>query len=276
MMAETPSNALLTRSARILCLTAAGMGAIGLAAWYFDGNLMTTYVEGRPAMMPNTAVALVALGVAAAFVRVTPRPPRAPDLLAGALALLVLAVGLATLVEYAFGLDLRIDRLLAPVTAPPYPGRPSPVTATALTLLACALLVRHVCRPRLIPLVQGVTSVAAFIAFVSLVGHLYGTGRIYQFSNAPSIIGVALPSAIALLLVSTGILLRSADTGIMELLTAPRPAGALARRLGVSAIVGIPALGLLTYRAMVLAGLEDSARSTRSACGDTAVRRVPL
>ena len=53
----------------------------------------------------------------------------------------MLAVGVATLAEYLLAIDLGIDRALVVVHSGQHPGRPSPVTALALTVLSSGLLV---------------------------------------------------------------------------------------------------------------------------------------
>jgi PAS domain-containing protein len=257
MMAAAPSRALLTRSARIFCFSATVIGLIGVAAWLLHLEVIDAFGIRWPVMMPNTAIALTSLGLSAAFVRVAAHDPRMPGFVATLLALLVLGIGVATLSEYALHVDFGVDRWLSPQRDATDPGRPSPLTAIALTLLAAALLARPSTQNRLLHAAQAMTLAGGFVAFASVVAYVFGAGRFYEVTSGP-VRGVTLPTAIALLLASAGTLLRDPDRGVMGLLTGPRPAGVLARRLGLVAVLGFPLLGALSYRAMMLLGLADT------------------
>lgn len=241
---------------RLLCLGGAAFGALGLAGWLLGADLMTRLIAGRPAMMPTSALGLIALGLSAGLARYKSEHRR---LIAGAadvLALCALSVGLVTAMEYALGRDLGIERLLVPVAATPVPGRPSPITAAALILLGAAQLMSHRRHGRLARAAAGLTAAAALLAFVSLVGHMYGADETYELQSA-LVIGVALPTALALLLISAGMLAQDSRVDFLSLLLSPRPAGVLVRRLGLVAIVGTPVFGVLAYRAMLLMGVVD-------------------
>jgi PAS domain S-box-containing protein len=244
------------RAARTLCLCGAALGALGLAGSVFDVPVVTTFITGRPAMMPNTAVSLMMIGLAATF-RVDAGSGRIRTVLALLLALGALTIGSATLTEYVLGWDLRIDQVLHSMTdSSPYPGRPSPLTAVSLILLAVALLLPVRRWTRFRSAAEWLTIVAASLAFLSLVGHLFGAGQLYEWKAMRSI-GVAVPTAAALLLIAFGTLLRNAGTSRMTLATSRGPGGILVRRLGIVAIVGPPVLGAIAYRALHLAGFVD-------------------
>src|SRR5688572_20674093 len=122
---------------RLLCFAGAALGVLGLVGWTTGVTALTTFIPGRPTMMPNTALALALIGVAGGLQdRATPMRRT----LCGLAALIVLAIGAGTLAEYALGLDLRIDQLLLRTDVGPHAGRPSPPTALALVLLAGAVL----------------------------------------------------------------------------------------------------------------------------------------
>ena len=72
--------------------------------WSFDVPLATTVLPDLTTMKANTAVALAASAIGL----IAPSWAKA----ASALAALVLAIGLATLAEYAFGFSLGLDELL--------------------------------------------------------------------------------------------------------------------------------------------------------------------
>ena len=57
-MADISSHLDLDRTRRVLCGSGAALGLLGLAGWLLGLDVVTTFVAGRPAMMPNTAFAL--------------------------------------------------------------------------------------------------------------------------------------------------------------------------------------------------------------------------
>ncbi len=206
-------------------------------------------------MMPNTAVGLLLIG-AAGSLRRRQDPGPAPRLLSVLAALVVLAIGVGTLAEYALAVDLRIDPLLLVVPGGPYPGRPSPPTALALSSLAAALLVfdfRPAARAR--PS-EWLVVCAGMTAFVGLTGFVFGAAPLYRLPHAP-VIGVALPTAISLLLTSAGLLLERPAAGVMGVLTSPGSGGIMVRRLLLPAIVIPIGLGLAVVRLAIALGIEQ-------------------
>lgn len=247
----------LHRIGRALCLLGASLGALGLAGWFFEAETVTTFIAGRPAMMPNSALSLLLLGLAAAVALPAANEGGIRTILTSILELTVLAVASATVLEYVAGWDLGIDQLLiSSAGTSAHPGRPSPITAASLTLLASALLVPGRRTIRFAQLAEWLTLAAAFLSFVSIIGHVFGAGQIYEMRGAPAI-GVALPTAMALLMIAAGMLLRAPGVGKMKLATSPGPGGILVRRLGIVAILGPPLLGAIAHQGIQLAGFVD-------------------
>ena len=241
-----------------LCLGGALLGVIGLSGSLAGSTWLTTLVPGLPPMMPNTAVGLILVGGAGALrQREGAGPVRRGAILLAALA--VLAIGGGTLIEYVQHVDLGIDQLLVPGRAAgPYPGRPSPPTALALMLLAAALLVYDT-RPdaRFRP-PEALLLAAAYLAFLALLGLLFGAGMLYRLRREP-VIGVALPTACGLLLVSLGLLLGRPRGGLMRLITSAAPGGMVLRRLLGPAIVAPALSGLAISWLFRRLGVADCA-----------------
>src|SRR5262249_60587871 len=134
--------------------------------------------------------------------------------------------GFGTLAEYVFAVNLHIDQLVVHSRAGPHPGRPSPLTALALTLLAAAVLIfdsRPAARAR--PS-EWLVLLAGFIALAGLTGEILGLGTVYRLGHVSGI-GVAVPSALSLLVLSLGFLLSTPDAGFMAAATPPPPARGL-------------------------------------------------
>ena len=167
---------------RWLCVGGAALGIFGLLGRILATTFLISVVPGQPPMMPNTALGLLLIGAAGSLRRLED-PGSAPRLLSVLAALIVLAIGVGTMAEYAFAVDLRIDPLLFVVPGGPYPGRPSPPAALALSLLAAALLVfdfRPAARAR--PSEWLVVS-AGVVAFVGLTGFVFGAAPLYRLRH---------------------------------------------------------------------------------------------
>ena len=236
----------------------AALGGLGLFGWVTGTSAFTTIVPGQPPMVPNTAVALLLLGVAGALLR--ERVGSVRRTLSLVLAIVVLVIGVVTLAEYALGVVTSgIDQLVLPSGAGPHAGRPSPPTAFALSLLGGALLFldyRPSARAR--PS-EWLILCAALIALAALLGQLLGAGPFYRLSSTP-VIGVAVPTALSLLFTSAGLLLERPDAGFMRVATSPGPGGRMLRRLVPAAALAPAVLGVVVVRLLAILGVEDLPR----------------
>jgi PAS domain S-box-containing protein len=245
----------LARTGRWLCAGGAGLGAIGLLGWISQTDSLTTFVPNQPPMMPNTAVALLLLGASAAFSdRAQAHGARRG--LAVAAAIAVLALGVSTLLEYALDVDFHIDQLLVTSVVEPHPGRPSPLTAVAVALTACAMLVFDSRSTARAGLSECLLVSSGLVAFTALLGQLFGAGPLYRLPRAP-VVGVAVPTALSLLLTSVGLLLERPDAGLMRIVTSRGPGGILFRRLITAVVAAAVVLGFVIARLEPVLGLED-------------------
>ena len=228
-----------------------------MLGWIMGVPFLTTLVPGQPEMKANTALSLLLLGVAGTL-RHRETAPRATRVLASATALIPFLIGLGTTVEYAARRDLGIDRLLFEASAQPYPGRPSPFTAVAVALLAgAALLFDNRPRSRARPS-EVMILCAGLLAFAAIVGAAFGAGPLYRVRTAP-ITGVAVPTAVGLLLISAGMFLERPAAGVAQLATLPGPGGALLRRLVLPGMALPALLAFALSRAFTVVGVQDVA-----------------
>ena len=221
---------------RWLCLAGAVLGALGLLDAIAGTGLLTAVAPDEPAMRANTGLGLLLIGVAVALRNREDAGPvrKALSLLA---ALLVLAVGIATLAEYTLGVDLHIDQLLAPASEPvEHPGRPAPPTALALTLLGGALVLFDVRPTARVRPSEWLALAAGFTALTALLGFVFGAELRYRVTRIP-LIGTALSTAVALLLISVGLLLERPTVGVMRVATSRGPGGQQFRRFVLPAIL---------------------------------------
>jgi PAS domain S-box-containing protein len=240
---------------RNLCLAGAAIGVIGLFGWLTGMIALTSVVPGQPRMMPNTAFGLMLLGFAGALHH--PNNPGLVSRLSGLAAFVVLALGLTTIAEYLVELPFTIDQLLVRTDVGLYPGRPSPPVAIALTLLSAAILVSGWRGSGRIHPSEWLILSAGVIAFSVALGQLFGVGLSYQLSDMA--VGIAVPTAVSLVLISTGLLFVHPESGIMRIASSPTPGGMMLRRLVPAFIFIALALGLSGPILIEIVGQEYAA-----------------
>jgi PAS domain S-box-containing protein len=216
---------------------------VALVGWLTGHIQLATFIRGRPAMMPGTAVSLLLTGLGAAA-RADPSLPRLRlrrtiARAAGLVAIAFSAVSLATMLAEARGFRL-----------------PSPPSTVVLFSLGAALLGFDLRVGRL-HVREAFALAAAFIGLVTLVGHAHGAGEIYQLEHERAVIGVSIPTSIAVLSISAALLLARPGEGVMRLVTSKTPGGLLLRRLGVAAILTPPLLGIAVRASLGRLGLTD-------------------
>lgn len=212
-------------------------GAAVLAGWELHLPALTCILPGFVSMKANTAAGFILAGISLTLLGRSPAAPGAQRWAQGG-ALLVGLLGLLTLGEFIFGLNLGIDQLLfrepqgTVVTLAP--GRMAPLCAFEFVLLAVALLL--VSRQR-IREVQSLALLTGLLGVLPLVGDLCG-------ANAPVGIGqymqMALHTSGLFILLSAGLLLLHPAEGLMGTLTGRTPGGTVLRRLAPF-VLGVPA-----------------------------------
>ncbi|MDC0745769.1 ATP-binding protein [Polyangium mundeleinium] len=203
-----------------------------LAGWTLDVPRLRTWLPRHQPMMPVTAVALILQALAVLSVSVARQRKNAPSSLpATALATASFVITLSTLLEYATGVVL-FDRLLfegaAHAMPAPFPGRMSLYTAVVATLtaLACLSLSRGSRRARAIT--TPCAAIGGLLALLSLVGQVHGARVLLGVTR---MIGMAVPSALAALLIGLSCLALTPERGILAALLRGGSSGVLLRRL---------------------------------------------
>ena len=125
---------------RLFALFTIIIGVTTLIGWALDNPLLKSLIYNTVPMKANTALGLI-LAATALFI-LSSRPSLQLQRVAQLLAVLVLALGLATLGEFKFGWQLGIDEILFRDTADIYglPGRMSIYSAIAFSAVGLALL----------------------------------------------------------------------------------------------------------------------------------------
>lgn len=231
-----------------------GIALLVLTGWLFSIPAFKTVLPGLATMKPNTALALGLIGLSLLLASI-PYKNRWLKLISQGCAAFALLIGVLTLSEYAFEVDLGIDQLLFQDTSSPgnlHPGRMSPVTALNLSLLGVAAWILNRRQHR--QLVQVFGCGTLLISILALVGYAYGIPSLYDFFPYSSI---AMHTALAVSLLSLGILFARPKQGLMKIFSSDNSAGAMARRLMPAAIVLPFLLGWLLLAGQRM-GLYDS------------------
>ncbi|MFT3929349.1 MAG: ATP-binding protein [Spongiibacteraceae bacterium] len=177
------------------------LGLCVLIGWLLDLSVLKSVLPGAVEMKANTALALVLAGSALfIFNRDSERQWQWVVIV---LALLIGAIGAATLSEYIFGWQLGIDELLFADRATAYNtyrGRMSPYSAVAFCAIGVALLAAlH----RSLNILVGVLG-----TFVGSIGAISALGYLWQASELTTdrvMPPVAINTAIAFILLGIGI-----------------------------------------------------------------------
>lgn len=228
-----------SRIAQAAGTAACAVGLVVLGGWVFGIEALRT-IYGPITMKANAALGLVLCGAAIVAIE------RRARIVATACALLLAAIGTATLFEHTTGIDLGIDQLIAEeapgAAATTSPNRMGPNASTSFTLASAAFLLLVRGTPASIAIAQRISLVPAAFALLAIAGYLYGAVELYGIARYT---GIALHTAIMLLVVQVGILAVRADDGPMAIFISPGPAGTLLRRIAAPVLLLPLAFGYL-------------------------------
>ncbi|MFQ5898622.1 MAG: GAF domain-containing protein [Candidatus Methylomirabilia bacterium] len=248
----------------------AALGLVVLVGWSTQTAVLVQMHPAFPEMQYNTALGFVLFGVGLlSLVYGRPRP-------AIACGGVVAAVGLLTLIEYIFGVDLGIDQLLMEdyvSFASSHPGRMAPNTALSFALSGAALLVMSSsARPRRRFLISGLLgSVVAALGMVAFFGYLSGVNTAYGWGHLTR---MAVHTAAGFALLGAGLLVFAWREGTAEGAGAPRWA---AIAVGVGVLTGAVVLSqalIAQERAHIQQMVEAEADDVRSDISDTIEPRI--
>jgi hypothetical protein len=240
------------RAGQAAGFAAAAIAAAALIGWWAGLPLLSSWSLGFATMKPVTASCLTALGLALVYPGRYWRFALAAGLAVAALAVLGLGVVL-------FNLELGIDRWLAPgdvsfrTAATSY--RVINAATLGMALAGGSLALSGFERLRLAATVLG--GLAGAIGLFGLLGYLTGIDTLYGSSVRPP----ALPTAVGLLCVAGGIVLR---IGMMPALRKPRPSWHLLVMLGCAIIAPLLLFGAYAGVSIGDAQFEEVSKALRS------------
>lgn len=222
---------------RLFAASALAIALIAMCGWAFNASALYNWAgTGILAMPTAIGITLIALAV---FARTLPNAyqwvARICTLLGGLFPLL-----------YAFDYKFQIGTDMRRLTPAPQDQTAliAPATAFGLCLLALALFLirRHVWTA------HWLAFASLIVALIAVLGYLFDVQALYQISNYAA---MALPTAVAILLLSGAVLALRLDAGLMYVLAHPGPSQILARRflpLSVLAFLCIHWIGRVGYQ----------------------------
>jgi diguanylate cyclase (GGDEF)-like protein len=217
-----------TLFSRVVALLMCVVALVVLADWWWDEPLLTAIGPAQASMKANAAIGFALSGSSLLLLGWNSGAQR--SWLGGCLSLIVLAIGLATLAEYLWAVDLGIDHLFHDPRAL-WPGRMAELVAVAFVLLGGLGLLAHA--RRWLYLREGLAIALLAIATSGLAS--YGialTGRNgLLFGRMP------IHTMLLLLLATLGWLSATPTIGLTRVATADTLGGALARRLLLPALL---------------------------------------
>jgi PAS domain S-box-containing protein len=238
-----PSRPLVFRSYLLTRLAAALVtisGLIVLIGWIGNiGDFKSVY--GPITMKANCAIALILGGISLFGLTINHKQL---NVLSQICAGLILLIGLATLTEHLTGWNLGIDELLfreSPgAIATTRPGRMGVTASTCFVLFGISILILH--RGRRVSLAQGLTLIGGLWLMLAVVGYAYQAEELYAIALYT---GIALHTALSLLVFSLGILAARIDEGWFSIVADSSAAGRMARRLMAVGVIAPFILGWL-------------------------------
>ncbi|WP_413173136.1 PAS domain-containing protein [Anabaena azotica] len=231
-------NSLARNLSSKLGITTALIGCIVLLGWIFNIPILKSMLPGLVAMKVNTALGFIFSGICLwLWHQYCQTKLLHLKLISQILAVMVALLGLLTIIQYIFNINLRIDQLLikeaenAVFTS--YPGRMAPNTALCFLWLGLALILLRT-------KVVGITQILAFcsflIALLGFIGYIFGIRSFYQI---PPLTTMAVHTSILFILLGLGVLLADPEKGWIQEVMSPYLGGIIARNL-LPLVIGIP------------------------------------
>jgi signal transduction histidine kinase/FixJ family two-component response regulator len=220
------------------------IGLFGITGWILGSEQLKSAFSDAT-MKPNAAVALCFSALA--LLGMMPRHRNALQRRAAfVLSALVVAIGGATLLQHIGGWNFGIDQLL--FYEPPgqiatsSPGRMGPPASASFVLLGTGLMLFDRRSTRRTAASQWIALCALPLPLLAITGYAVNATLLYGIAR---ITGIALHTAIGILLVALGLLLARAERSPVALLIMDNPGGEVARTMLPAAVLLPIAFGWL-------------------------------
>jgi diguanylate cyclase (GGDEF)-like protein len=244
--------------AEYTAITVLVIGIVVLAGgWVCGISFLQSLHPNWVSMKANTAIAFLLIGMSLFLLQIKLIGAWLRYIYMGC-AMLVTLIGAITLVEYIFGVDIRIDQLFFNDTTPSVgtvsPGRMAPSTAMCFFLIGVALFLLDMNIQGYYHPSQYLALIAGLPAMLCFIGYLYGVESLMGFHEYTR---MALHTVIVFVLSCLSLLLTYPHRGFMGIITSRYSGGAMSRRLFPLIIFIIILLGGLMWKGQ-RAGLYDT------------------
>lgn len=240
-MRSSDVRAKTNRLSATLAVATSLLGVFVLVGWSTDIEALKT-MFGRIVMLPITSIAFLIAGISLWLQ--SPVSDEGRSRVARLLGIGVLVIGVLMLFQRLSGVTFSASAILFHASLLEYEYRPLGVmasnTAFCLIMIGSALTVldggkASAVRP---PEILGVVSL--LVAFVAILGYLYDVSPLYKIDRQT---GMAVSTALGLVMVSLGVLAARPGVGAVSLLAGSSASAALTRRLLITTMVLPVALG---------------------------------
>lgn len=224
----------LSKLGMILGLVTLLIGVMVLVGWKFEISVLKSILPGYVSMKANTAIGFILAGMSLTLLgfNITILSCRLSIFFAA----ITGVIGLLTLIQYIFNINLGIDQLFfqEPVgtVGTLSPGRMAPATAVNFLLLGAALLI--ILFRKNIVIAHRLTLLIGIIGLMPLLGYLY---KVKEFIGISYYTQMALHTAILFIFCSLSILFITSTEGIMGKVTSDTMGGWILRRMSVYIII---------------------------------------
>lgn len=243
---------------QLLSIAVLILGCLVSFGWMFNITVFKSVLPQLVTMKANTAIALIIGSIALWLLNKRNEKSLNNKRLfwvINFLSSLVLLIGVLTLSQYIFNIDLKIDQLifseLKDKHTPGIPGRMAPNSAFAFILLGLSIILLN---SKIYFGAQLLSVIGFLLGFLGLLGYLYG---ITEFYGIGSNTAMALHTSLAFISLFTSSLFIYPHRGLMSAITNEFAGGIMARRLALAVISVPPFLCWLVLQGK-RAGLYDS------------------
>ena len=222
---------LLLVFSRVSALLAIVVGILVILGWLLDIEVLKSLSSGFVSMKANTALCFVLLGISLLLFHFAAEKRRI-QFLSHLMAWLVITIGLLTIFEYVFSVDLWIDQLFVReednALATYSPGRMALNSAVCFVLAGLALITIDLKTGTRLLISQVLALILIFISLLPLIGYIYGIADLYQYAQFTS---MAIHTATTFFIVGLGIFCFRPDTAIVSVFLMDNLGGYIIRRL---------------------------------------------
>jgi signal transduction histidine kinase len=230
MISERRSN-LLKRFSEFVSILISIIGLLVLIGWLFKISILLSPGSGFSTIKTNAGLAFLLIGFSLWFVqtkRINFYNQRISQVLAG----IVVIIGVLTLIEYIFNLNLGIDQLLIKEAVGALntssPNRMALTSSVNFILAGISILLWNVKTPRVYRPTQIIAIVGGFISLLGLLAYIYDVSLFYHI---PQFTAIAFYAVIAFLLLFIAILFARPNIGMISIISSDNISGILSRRV---------------------------------------------